>query len=523
MESPKPELPEISETERTPLVGVLLELLAWQQQRIDALEQALLKLKGETTKPKIKPSKLEAEKKAEDAAPPKKGPQHSKKGQLKIAETITVEPAEIPEGSRFKGYREVVIQDIVFETHTICYRLAQYETREGRVVSGQLPDEAKGCGFGKHLIQFILYQYHHQHVTQPLLLEQLHAIGIDISSGRLSQFITAGLDAFHDEKDQLLPTGLSVSAYVHTDDTLARHDGQSGYCTHIGNDLFAWFKSTESKSRINFLSCLGQGKAPCYAINAGALEYLARHALSPALLTRLEALPVRIHEASVWEQWLDDQAIETPHHRKLVTEGALMGGLLAQGVPVDLAIISDDAGQFNVFDHALCWIHAERVINRLIPLNEGHVKAVEGIREQFWSLYHDLKDYRLNPLPEPAATIRQRFHAMCDTKTCYETLNQALKRMGRNQHELLRVLDKPYLPLHNNLSERDIRDYVKKRKISGSTRSEQGRKCRDTFASLKKTCRKLGISFWDYLKDRLLGMGKIPPLSALICAAATRA
>ena len=59
MNSPKPELPEVSEEERTPLVGVLLELLAWQQKRIDELEQAILKLKGETTKPNIKPSKMD--------------------------------------------------------------------------------------------------------------------------------------------------------------------------------------------------------------------------------------------------------------------------------------------------------------------------------------------------------------------------------------------------------------------------------------------------------------------------------
>ena len=110
---------------------------------------------------------------------------------------------------------------------------------------------------------------------------------------------------------------------------------------------------------------------------------------------------------------------------------------------------------------------------------------------------------------------------MCDTKTAYATLNQVLKRMGNNQHELLRVLDKPYLPLHNNLSERDIRDYVKKRKISGSTRSEAGRKCRDTFASLKKTCLKHKISFWHYLKDRLMGANNIQPLPDLIRVAAT--
>jgi hypothetical protein len=102
------------------------------------------------------------------------------------------------------------------------------------------------------------------------LLKQLQDLGVDISSGWLSQFITDGLDVFHDEKDQLLSAGLSVSQYIHPDDTGARHDGKNGYCTHIGNELFAWFRSTESKSRINFLSCLGQGRSQSYVLNAGA-------------------------------------------------------------------------------------------------------------------------------------------------------------------------------------------------------------------------------------------------------------
>jgi len=92
-------------------------------------------------------------------------------------------------------------------------------------------------------------------------------------------------------------------------------------------------------------------------------------------------------------------------------------------------------------------------------------------------------------------------------------MNQALKRMRRNREELLRVWQRPELPLHNNLSESDIRDYVKKRKISGSTRSPSGRRCRDTFASLKKTCRKNGLPFWQYLKDRVFSWHRIPPLA----------
>jgi len=95
-----------------------------------------------------------------------------------------------------------------------------------------------------------------------------------------------------------------------------------------------------------------------------------------------------------------------------------MGGLLDQGIPSYFSIISDDAGQFNVFDHALCWIHAERVINRLIPLNDEYIKAVDGIREQFWSIYHELKAYKLNPVTVQVNNIRQRFQLMCQTKTC---------------------------------------------------------------------------------------------------------
>ena len=91
-----------------------------------------------------------------------------------------------------------------------------------------------------------------------------------------------------------------------------------------------------------------------------------------------------------------------------------------------------------------------------------------------------------------------------------------MRRVAKNKAELLLVLNRPDIPLHNNLSERDIREYVKKRKISGSTRSDNGRRCRDTFTSLKKTCRKLGVSFWGYLNDRVSNAGEIPPLPDLI-------
>lgn len=516
----KPDFPTIEQAERTPLVDALLELLAWQAGRIEQLEQEILKLKGETTKPKIKPSKMDGD--GDNQSPSSQKPECTSKADsanaapLRIDEIIIIEPDNIPADSRFKGFRDVVVQDLIIKTHNTRYRLACYQAPDGRYLSGQLPEAVKGCHFGKNLIAFILYQYHHQHVTQPLLLEYLRDLGIQLSSGRLSQFITENLDIFHQEKDTLLATGMQLSQYVQTDDTGARHDGKNGYCTSIGNELFSWFSSTESKSRVNFLSLLRQGLNARYELNAGAFEYMARQGLSKTLLAQLDEQTLISKARTDWENWLDAENIMQERHRRIVTEGALIGGLLAQGIPADFGIVSDDAGQFNVFDHALCWIHAERGINRLLPMNDDQAQAVEHVRGQVWSIYRDLKAYKLQPQPELTQDIRLRFAAMVNTKTCYATLNQVLKQFGKNQHELLRVLDKPYLPLHNNLSERDIREYVRKRKISSSTRSEAGRRCRDTFASLKKTTRKQGVSFWAYLKSRLFGDGTVPPLDELI-------
>lgn len=161
-------------------------------------------------------------------------------------------------------------------------------------------------------------------------------------------------------------------------------------------------------------------------------------------------------------------------------------------------------------------VHAERNLAKLLGFNDAQREALADVRSQLGAIYDALKAYKVKPRKRERARIERAFEVLCTTRTCFETLNQALKRMHRSKAELLRVLGRPELPLHNNASERDIREYVKKRKISGSTRSAHGRRCRDTFASLKKTCRKHGLSFWAYLNDRLFGTGRIPPLAECV-------
>ena len=184
-----------------------------------------------------------------------------------------------------------------------------------------------------------------------------------------------------------------------------------------------------------------------------------------------------------------------------------------------MGIISDGAGQFRLLDHGLCWVHAERLINKLIPFTEAQGLAVETVQDQIWQLYQDLKAYKnltAEQQKQQKAEWQAKFDLIFTQTTVFEPLNQVLGRLWRRKTELLKVLDRPDLPIHNNASEQDIREFVKKRKISGSTRSDQGRRCRDTFASLKKTCRKLGVSFWEYLTDRVCGKKVIPPLGELI-------
>jgi len=489
-------------------------------QEIAGLKAEMRRLKELKAKPKIRASKMDKKDDKPDGMQGRtwKRPgseKRSKRNTLKIDKIEIIKAKDIPVDSKFKGYKKYLVQGLEIRTGNCLFKLERWQLPDGSYKVAELPKNLIGQHFSCELRTYILHQYHHQGVTQPLLLSQLKEWGIDISSGQLNRILTEDKEIFHKEKAEILVSGLAVSDYIQVDDTGARHKGKNGYCTHIGNEFFGWFESTSSKSRVNFLELLRQGQTE-YIINEHGLNYMKAHKLAPKYMEQLRQ-GLRVFETQEsWHNHLNKLEITSPHNKRIATEGALIGSLLQHGFKADMAILSDDAGQFNVFLHALCWFHAERKINELIPFGEAQVKAIEEKRNEFWNLYYRLKEYKLAPNEISKHDIEKQFDKLCLPNTCCPSLNKVLKKFMSDKEELLLVLDRPEIPLHNNLSENDIREYVKKRKISGSTRNDAGRKCRDTFTSLKKTCKKLNIQFWDYLLDRLKIEGKILPLSTLV-------
>jgi hypothetical protein len=508
--------------EQRKLIDKLSKQLENQKARIEQLEaelKAKKKLKG---KPRLsasllnqqKPHVLKTEKRAGSA-------KNSKKSSVEIDEEIAIQPENIPDNAKFNGYRSYDVQELIIKRHNIRFQLAEYITADGKTVVGELPTEYQGRHYGPGLVCYVMYQHYQCRVPQPLIYEQLREWGIDISTGQVNRLLNEEHQRFEQEQHQVLKAGLETASYIHTDDTGARHNGKNGYCTVIGNDDFAYFHSSNSKSRENFIEILQAGEQK-YVLNEDAKVYLENYQLPKKHLLEIsfsdELLATTKED---WEKYLLAKGIAGIKTVRVISEAALLGGLTIEGRSEPLRILSDGAGQFNIMKHGLCWVHIERGLRKLEGNTEPERENIAQMQGLLWEYYQELKQYQQHPSQESSLSLQGKFDEIFGR--CYirhGLLNDVLNQIRNRKIELLQVLNCPEFPLHNNAAETDIREYVTRRKISGGTRSELGRKARDTFVGLKKTCRKLGISFWNYLTSRLHRDEQVISLSEVIRAKA---
>jgi hypothetical protein len=487
------------------------------------LKDEINRSKGEKGKPDIKPKSSPKENKPDKKRKrKKKWKKKSKLDRVKIDNTEKIKyEGPLPDDAQHKGYRNVIVQDIVIKTNNIEYQLERfYSPSEGKTYEAPLPDDIDG-EFGAGLKSWVLFWYFHSRMSENKIHQMLTDIGIKISAGEISNILIKDQDAFHKEKADIVKAGIESSSYQHIDHTGARVQGTNQHFTVLCNDYFSAFFITPKKDRLSVLDILNQEEALSYMVNPYTINFLQERKLKASILSSLnpflKMLPMTKDE---FEQELNRLIPNLKERQKtIILEAAAITAYQENHTsPTIKCLVCDDAKEFYYITslHALCWIHEERHYKKLTPFLPHHQKMVDDFRSRIWKYYKELKEYKKNPSKKEKKRLSKLFDEIFSTKTGYVGLDIRIELTLKKKNSLLVVLDYPDTPLHNNPAELALRMYVIKRKISFGTKSKDGTKSWETFFTIMDTCRKLGINFRDYLHDKISNKNEMPSLASLI-------
>jgi len=420
----------------------------------------------------------------------------------KEKEEKRIPPDNLPKRSRFKGYQNFTVQEIELHVKETTYKLEVWKAPDGTIHRGQLPEELQGQHFGPELRALVINLYA-QCMTQPCILDFLHGIGVEISSGQVHNILMNESESFSALSEKILSVGLKEAEYIETDDTGAKHRNKNGYCTYIGGQHFSYYKSTQSKSRENFLNILLHGKEG-YHVNDAMLWHLSGCGVKDHILHLFEECKGKKYKSKQgFQKLLKDLSIVGKKLMKQSLEAAKIGFISKTILKEDQVLLSDRAGQFSILNHAGCWVHMERPL-RKIPVTNSIIEAdLKGLRSIIWETYRKLKEVVVKG--NSREEVQSLYDKIVSTTSSSPQITEVVRNFRNYREELLKALDYPTVPLHNNGSEQSIREMVKRRDVSGSTHSEEGQKFRDGLATIKQTCRKLGISLYSFVLQHFRG------------------
>ena len=510
----------------------LIEDLAAENRKLREENQRLRdennRLRGEQGKPKIKPSKKTVGSQANYSSErerykPKQWKKASKAARIEVnrEEAIPVDPVQLPRDAEFKGYEDVVVQDIKIETDNVRFRKEKYYSpSEQKTYVAQVPAGYEGQ-FGPGIKAMTLVLYYAINTSEAKIKEFFEHVGIVISAGQISHLLVKDRDNFHDEKEEIIIAGLRSSPWQHIDDTGTRVNGVNEHTHVIGNPLYTAYVTHPRKDRLAVVEALCNGHDTMFRLDSLTYDWLAQVNLPPMVVDEVRQWP---QGQNLDRQTMEELLVERlpdlgKQSRQNLLSAAAVSAYHAQSeFPVPRLLVCDDADQFKrvTEEVALCWIHEGRHYKQLDPQVAHHRQKLDDFMEHFWEYYDELLTYQRQPSPKEAERLSKMFDALFSEKTDYYWLDKCIAKTQAKKERLLMVLKHPEIPLHNNPAEIEVRRRARKRDVSFGPRTEDGKRAWDTFISLTATAKKLGISFYQYIHDRVTCTHQIPSLAELI-------
>jgi len=528
------DLHSIADEQARELVRRLLNLLEdvrtdlrAAQAEIQRLRNEINRLKGEQGQPTIKPNTPQPPPKDLSSEQERRTPKAWSKGRktdripIDREQVVAVEPARLPPDAVFKGYEDVVVQDVLFRTDNVLFRKEKfYSPSQHTTYVASLPPGYRGQ-FGPGIKSLVLVFYYGAQMSEPKVVELLRSVGVQISDGQVSNLLIKDQAAFHAEKAALYQAGLASSPWQHLDDTSTRVNGQHGYCHIVCNPLYTAYFTTAAKDRLTIIDVLTNHRPRRFVVNAEALGYVEAGGLSAVRRRQLAQVPGDV----LMDEAMMQALLEThlpglgPQQRKWILDATAVAAYHADvECPVVRLLVCDDAPQFPLVTEelALCWVHEGRHYKKLMPSIPYHQALLEAFVQRFWTYSDQLLAYREQPTPEEATRLAGAFEPLFATATGYQALDERIAKTRAKKSCLLMVLAHPEIPLHNNPAELGARARVRKRDVSFGPRTREGATAWDTFMTLAATATKLGVSFYHYIHDRVSGASQMPSLANLI-------
>lgn len=464
-----------------------------------------------------------SEKRRKSGKKPKANDRRSFKD-LTIHDTVEcpVDPDTLPPDAVRLQDEIVVVQDIEIKPkNTQFQRHVFYSASQQKYYRGSLPADCDHGDFSASLRALIVALKYCGNMSEPKIGEFLENFDVQVSAGSLSNILTKSAKLFEQEYDDLLIAGLSSTPYQQTDDTSARVKGEF-WNTHIlCNPFYTFYSTRPGKDRLTVLKVLQNtetlqfrfGEATCQLLQD---EFSLPQKWSEAIAALGE---VEVSETTLkllLEGWFGqrNQQLRTA----IEHAAAIVFYRQQSSIPIVQTLVCDDAGQFKLLTDklSLCWIHAGRHYEKLSPIVDRHAKSLDDFLNHYWAYYASLQDYRAGPTKELAEKLRLEFDELFSTQTKYAALDDRIAKTAAKKDELLTVLSLPEVPLHNNASELGARVSARRRDVSLHSRSERGVRAMDIFTTLVQTSKKLGISAFAYLRDRLSRSLEMPSLAQSI-------